>query len=784
MTSIILYFLSFIAGPFMEPDGYFIKPVISPYGIISTDNHCSALYLISTYNNGESKIEPLLTAPGCGRYFSLSPDGASIGFKLIRENGFQSPALYDLESRTMTELHKPEYQCGQVSFALNGAIAFTVGNESVVISGSSTRHYDLRCYSNLTPISPDASYAVFNDDNDQLWLIDLSDGARLRITDNKNGYCYPICSPDSRSIAYSTLGGHILVYDIASQKTYDIGDGLNPAWSADGDRLVYYVTETNERSLISSELIMTRFDGTQRSELTHTVDVFEMDPHFSDNDTKVIFHTFGARAICEGELRDNELKNVRVIYETSDPLTINHYRVQPDFGSRDSIDVPYYHQVYDTPSWHSGYWSCAPTTAIMAIAYYRKLPHWDCWCSSPYGHTSHFGRYICERYHYREVDYNSEALDYAGNTAWGGYGYMWYNGYSPHSRMANYINYHNMTSWTDDSPTWDETIAEFSAGYPYCICAMLTTAGHLVLAVGQVLNWRTLIFNDPYGNKNEGYMNYNGKYARYDWPGYNNGYQNLSTVAWCAGAEGAWEPATDTIADDLQFEDGFYLHTDSPSSMAYWWDALSGFRGHMWYTYTTGGTTDTCYATWTPVLPQAGDYEVFVYIPSIHHTATGARYIINHAGGSATVVVNQANYTDSWVSLGAYDFNTSGGSVRLADATGTTGQQIAFDAVKWSWRGTDIAESGQRTQILDQVYLGSNLVRLCLTLHITLADDARVQISIYDAAGRCVGKQAIGYLNQGPHIVNMNANDFVSGVYVIKTSVNDRYYYNKCVVLK
>ncbi|HEX7320884.1 MAG TPA: T9SS type A sorting domain-containing protein, partial [bacterium] len=95
-----------------------------------------------------------------------------------------------------------------------------------------------------------------------------------------------------------------------------------------------------------------------------------------------------------------------------------------------------------------------------------------------------------------------------------------------------------------------------------------------------------------------------------------------------------------------------------------------------------------------------------------------------------------------------------------------------------------IAESGQRTQILDQVYLGSNLVRLCLTLHITLADDARVQISIYDAAGRCVGKQAIGYLNQGPHIVNMNANDFVSGVYVIKTSVNDRYYYNKCVVLK
>jgi len=32
-------------------------------------------------------------------------------------------------------------------------------------------------------------------------------------------------------------------------------------------------------------------------------------------------------------------------------------------------DVPYVHQVYDTPDWHNGNWSCAPTTAIMTIAY-------------------------------------------------------------------------------------------------------------------------------------------------------------------------------------------------------------------------------------------------------------------------------------------------------------------------------------------------------------------------------------------------------------------------------
>ncbi len=43
-------------------------------------------------------------------------------------------------------------------------------------------------------------------------------------------------------------------------------------------------------------------------------------------------------------------------------------------------------------------------------------------------------------------------------------------------------------------------------------------------------NQYTLIFNDPYGNKNISYPDDLGAGAYYDWPGYNNGYQNLNTV--------------------------------------------------------------------------------------------------------------------------------------------------------------------------------------------------------------------------------------------------------------
>ena len=59
---------------------------------------------------------------------------------------------------------------------------------------------------------------------------------------------------------------------------------------------------------------------------------------------------------------------------------------------------------------------------------------------------------------------------------------------------------------------------------------MLTTSGHYIVTIGYFNSQYTAFFNDPYGNKNSGYMNYNGHGVYYDWPGYNNGYSNLNTV--------------------------------------------------------------------------------------------------------------------------------------------------------------------------------------------------------------------------------------------------------------
>jgi len=763
------------------PDGYFLNPQGLDNLIIVTDNHCSAIYEIHN-----TDITRLIAGPGCGRYFSLSPDGNFIGLKIIQENGLQIPALYNRSSNQLIMLHEPQYQVGQVSFSNDGTVAFTIGAELLVIKSTGLKRYELGTYANLAPISPDNEYAVYNDGQDQLWLLEFTTGEKTCITQQgKTGYFYPEWSPNSEHIVYSSLDGELSVFDLSSRLTYHIGAGVNPCWSADAQYVIFHQIETNGHAITGADLYLSKYDASEQVRLTSTKSVFEMDPKFFDHDRMVIYHTYDRGEICLVEFQDDILKNHKTVYTLTKPIETIDFVHEAYPKARDSIDVPYLHQVYDTPDWFNGHWACAPATAMMAIAYYDKLPKWDCWCSAPYGHTSHFGRYMCELYHYREIDYTWQAQDPSGNWASGGYGYMWSGTNCPYTHMAPYLTNHNITSWRDDSPTFAETIAEVNAGYPYGMCVGLTGAGHLVLGVGQVLDWHTLIFNDPYGDKNTaGYPSYDGKYARYDWPGYNNGYENLNNVYWCVGARGDWEPATDTIVDDLQFADGFYLHTDPPSSMGFWRDALSGYNGHMWWTYTTTATNqDTCYATWIPVLTELGDYYVYAYIPGTNATATAARYHIYFAAGTTSVVIDQSNYSDEWVLLGMYVFSPGYGYVYLGDATGTQGQRIAFDALKWSYIGPGVEEEKSSSQVA-LVTLVSNPIKGRIVLNIHGTGKRKLQVTLYDVIGCCVYKSKTDIFNSGLHKIEIDVSHLPSGIYILKTCISGRDIITKCVILK
>jgi len=672
----------------IENDGYFIHIASSAKGTVFTDNSGSAIYLIK-----ENKFEKLINSPGCGRYFTVSPDQSKIGFKLIKADGMQVPAVYDFVSEKISELTDTVDLCGQVSFSNDGAVAYTIGNTLNVTKDNNLKTFDLGCYSNIAPISPDGNFVVYNNDNDQLFVLDINNSQSIQITDNNGGYCFPQWSPDGTKILYSSLSGILKVYNCKTKSANTIGKGENASWTND-ENIIFNRTETDNFEYKGSDIFISSADGSKILNLTNTTDVNEISPLLIGNNI-LLYSTFEKREIVSVSFNPTNfsLSNKTILAKSISPLIMMNYSSGFTQKLRKSIvmiqgDAPYVHQKWDTPDWHTGGGSCAPTTAIMALAYYNRLPYWDITCSAPSSHTSHYGSYVADMYRYNGIYYNTVAQTSGGEDAWGGYGYMWGLG-SPNSYMATYISNHNVTSVHSDTTTFAGVKAEINHSYPFPICNTLSTAGHLTLTVGYVNGQHTLIFNDPYGDKDTlTWPNYFGKNSYYDWPGYSNGYQNLNSIAWTVTSESTQLTYSDTIIDDVNYNHGFYMYNQSPSHMKYFHDSETGGYGsytHYWYTTTSASTTvDTCYVKWTPTLPSSGTYELFAYIPTANASVTTARYRVYYNGGNQTVIINQAPIYGAWVSLGTFPFlQGSTGYVRLGDASGIAGQKVAFDAMKW-----------------------------------------------------------------------------------------------------
>ena len=93
-------------------------------------------------------------------------------------------------------------------------------------------------------------------------------------------------------------------------------------------------------------------------------------------------------------------------------------------------------------------------------------------------------------------------------------------------------------------------------------------------------------------------------------------------------------------------------------------------------------------ATWTPDLPQAGAYKVYVWYTFLGTRDTNALYTINHKNGSTTVRVNQKAFHSQWsllpapVSIGTFQFDAgSTGSVTVTRDNLSTGSSTSADAV-------------------------------------------------------------------------------------------------------
>ncbi|MEO5952662.1 MAG: C39 family peptidase [Chloroflexia bacterium] len=184
------------------------------------------------------------------------------------------------------------------------------------------------------------------------------------------------------------------------------------------------------------------------------------------------------------------------------------------------LNVPFIHQVNDI-SGADGNWACGPTSVAMALAYYGKIAPWPGTSSAsaqssstPTG--SPYGAYVTDVFTTSAHAYRSTASDPLGHPVAGLYGAICPTGLADWGLIARVLEWNGLTT-QHVALTFEGVKAALKRGHPVLIGNSLTSAGHVLLAIGYTAN-NQLIVNDPYGNRfAPGYGSSDGQSLFYAW---------------------------------------------------------------------------------------------------------------------------------------------------------------------------------------------------------------------------------------------------------------------------
>lgn len=196
-----------------------------------------------------------------------------------------------------------------------------------------------------------------------------------------------------------------------------------------------------------------------------------------------------------------------------------------------AVDLPYMHQLWDTPDNFDGGWSCGAASCVQTVARYQALPRADIGVSWPYAHTSTHGWYIPNAYSFNGYTYDTWGVAKSADCQ-GSHGFICLSyGGALWAQMVSFLNQHGVGS-AYAITSLESVVNETNAGYSMIASTSVLGYGHIIAVRGYLSSGgspiHTLVVNDPYGNAGSGdWGNFDGAGVGYDWPGYNNGYLEI-----------------------------------------------------------------------------------------------------------------------------------------------------------------------------------------------------------------------------------------------------------------
>lgn len=98
-----------------------------------------------------------------------------------------------------------------------------------------------------------------------------------------------LVSPDGDKVVYQGVTTGLYLYIRSTGATRYIGPGTAPAWSPDGSRVIFEVTEDDGHDIVASDLYIYNVTADRVSAVTSTDRVIERRPSFAPNGSTIAF---------------------------------------------------------------------------------------------------------------------------------------------------------------------------------------------------------------------------------------------------------------------------------------------------------------------------------------------------------------------------------------------------------------------------------------------------------------------------------------------------------------
>lgn len=104
-------------------------------------------------------------------------------------------------------------------------------------------------------------------------------------------------SPDFVNILFEVVGGNMFILSADGENVTDLGPGDRPCWAPDGRAVAFMVSADDGHHFTASDLFIINADGSGRSQITHTVNLLEMNPAWAPDGNSLVFDVLGQGAI-------------------------------------------------------------------------------------------------------------------------------------------------------------------------------------------------------------------------------------------------------------------------------------------------------------------------------------------------------------------------------------------------------------------------------------------------------------------------------------------------------